>query len=203
MAVERINGLNDPRVKPQTIQHHLKRYQFAVKATRKYALDFACGSGYGTNMLAEAGYHAIGIDISKETLQKASAKYQHVQFYCGSLTSEKVWSEIYSKWNNKIDLITFFEAIEHFSKTEGQKIVELAFCCLKPNGVFIVSTPRKANKKYNKFHKSEWIYKELELLLKKYFSGVLSYSQTWEDGQIDPKGTENKKEDFYIFLCVK
>ena len=49
---------------------HLVRYQLAAKLARgKKVLDIACGSGYGANILAEAGAaQVIAVDISSEAV---------------------------------------------------------------------------------------------------------------------------------------
>ena len=60
---------------------HVARYEFAARALWKQSrvsrvIDFACGVGYGTRILADAGYHARGFDNNKEALDYAQEHYK-------------------------------------------------------------------------------------------------------------------------------
>jgi 2-polyprenyl-3-methyl-5-hydroxy-6-metoxy-1,4-benzoquinol methylase len=58
---------------------HRARYAWAAKALPEASrvLDIACGIGYGTKMLAQAGHDATGADISEESIEFARAHYAH------------------------------------------------------------------------------------------------------------------------------
>ena len=58
---------------------HVARYEFAAKllAPKSRFIDFACGVGYGANVLAKAGHHVTGIDIDAEALAYARRYYKH------------------------------------------------------------------------------------------------------------------------------
>jgi ubiquinone/menaquinone biosynthesis C-methylase UbiE len=44
------------------------------------ALDFGCGTGFSSNILAEAGHHVTGADISTNMLSQAQTKYPSINF---------------------------------------------------------------------------------------------------------------------------
>lgn len=56
---------------------HVARYQFAARVLAKGSrvIDFACGIGYGTRVLADAGLIATGNDIDAEALTYAGEHY--------------------------------------------------------------------------------------------------------------------------------
>ena len=59
------------------LELHLARYRFAAKhVLGRVVVDCACGTGYGSAMLADAGAAAvIGVDISEEAIAYAQAHH--------------------------------------------------------------------------------------------------------------------------------
>lgn len=58
---------------------HVARYEWAASKipAGSRVMDFACGIGYGTNILAQAGHYVHGFDISDEALEYAREHYSH------------------------------------------------------------------------------------------------------------------------------
>lgn len=56
---------------------HVARYEWAAKHAKGGVIDFACGIGYGSNILAQAGHDVIGYDIDREALDYAEKHYAH------------------------------------------------------------------------------------------------------------------------------
>lgn len=191
IIVERVY-LDDKQIRPQTIAHHLARYEFARSAVTggNKGLDLACGSGYGTQMLSEYDYKMKGVDISKEAIEYAQSHYVGPSFACQDICKVKA---------DKYDLITFFEAIEHLPFNAGVKLLKKISKMLLPNGVFIMSTPRKNNGKYNTFHKSEWSYDLIKNTLGSMFSSVTIWGQDWDTAVIDLDHVVDN--DFYVVVC--
>ncbi|MFS3927817.1 class I SAM-dependent methyltransferase [Priestia flexa] len=52
------------------VQQHIKKDGIVI--------DIGCGDGYGTRLLAEAGYKAFGVDLSTEMVEKAKELHQDV-----------------------------------------------------------------------------------------------------------------------------
>jgi len=154
--------------------NHLKRYEFArAFVDGKHVLDLACGVGYGTAYLADAAQHAVGVDVSWEAIEYAVKHYNraNVSFAQGDALMMPFSS-------SSFDAVISFETIEHVPDAELY-LAEVKRL-LKPNGVYIVSTP--AAKTYtrtpaNPYHVQEWPPAEFEALLRRFFSSVALYSQ--------------------------
>lgn len=192
--VERIYP-DDTRVKPQTVAHHKARYKFACETFRKdgeSALDLACGTGYGTEMLRKAGYKTKGVDIDKDAIDFAKSNYPKNNFELNSLQNVVF---------NYYDMITLFEALEHLNYGDGVTLLESIQKSLNPHGIFIMSVPRDTNPKYNKFHLSRWDYQLLNEVLGHIFGAVEILGQDWDTAKISPDSPW--LNDFFIVVCKK
>jgi ubiquinone/menaquinone biosynthesis C-methylase UbiE len=63
-----------------------------------YVADLGCGDGYGSFKLHQAGYHVVGIDLSKEMIEKAKSRGENerLQFLQGDLTKLPFSDETFS-----------------------------------------------------------------------------------------------------------
>lgn len=88
---------------------HVMRYQWAAKALPPASLvaDLACGIGYGSFILAQAGHIVIAIDAEPEAIAYAQEHYAHpnIRHIC-SRAEDLDLSE-------KLDAVISFETIEH------------------------------------------------------------------------------------------
>ncbi len=195
-VVERVY-LDNKKLKPQTIQHHLARYNFASnylpEDERGAALDIACGSGYGTDLLRRAGYRAVGIDIDRKAIAYAKKKYPKNKYITCDVVDFNF--EDFFIFN----LAVIFEAIEHISYSEGLQIIEKVKKNMIKSSVFMLSTPRDINGKYNKLHKSQWDYPVLKNTLGSIFRKVEILGQDWSSGEISDIDVVNN--DFYLAIC--
>jgi ubiquinone/menaquinone biosynthesis C-methylase UbiE len=125
-----------------TAQEHILRYQAcATLATGKAVLDAACGEGYGSDLLARSASQVTGIDLSEATIQQARKTYAsrtNLRFYCGSVTQLPYPDETF-------DLVVSFETIEHLTATDQIKFINEIHRVLKPDGLFVISTPNRIN----------------------------------------------------------
>jgi O-antigen biosynthesis protein len=147
---------------------HIVRYEFvAPLAKGKTVLDIACGSGYGTKVLALAGAQkAIGMDIDETAVAYAQSNYNHpnIEFRAGSATKTGVEDK-------SIDFISSFETIEHI--TDQETYLEEMCRILKDDGLVFVSTPnREVYKEKNPFHVKEFSLDEFKEILGKYFKST-------------------------------
>jgi len=155
---------------------HVVRYQAALPfVDKKTVLDIACGSGYGTNMLATKAKKVFGVDIDPDAVKYANEQYgdKNIEFMTGEAT--KIPLE-----DNSIDVVITFETIEHVKNyrlflTEIDRI-------LKKDGLLLISTPNSLEfTKGNHFHLHEFQYKELVDVVKPHFKYIESYFQgTWK-----------------------
>ena len=154
---------------------HIHRYLFAVPHTRrKKVLDLACGEGYGSALLATSASEVVGMDIAPDAIAHAKAAYKskNLSFKVGAMECIPL--------DDLFDVIVCFEAIEHILNQDllCKEVKRL----LKPNGIFIVSTPNKwvyseNGKTQNSYHLKELDLMELQTLLATYFQHQIIYGQ--------------------------
>lgn len=153
---------------------HLIRYQFASQLVQgKTVLDIACGSGYGSKLLAQAGAaKVIALDASQSVINEAQKNFFHdkIEFRVGE--AEKIALE-----ENTIDLAVSLETIEHLPEEEVF-LRELARV-VKPDGLVVISTPnKKISQEKNPYHFKEFTRQEFERSLKRYFPFCLMINQS-------------------------
>ena len=117
---------------------HWRRYEFAVQhmVVGGATGDFACGTGYGTAMLARGSSVAIGADSNRRVIREITRRYGDVpnlRFLRTNL--------LRLDYDNVFDTIVSFETIEHFQEDEIPDLLSRFGRALKPGGIFIVSTP--------------------------------------------------------------
>src|SRR5262245_11379044 len=157
---------------PTIAYEHLHRYAYAATFVKgKRVLDLACGEGYGSKMMAATASSILGIDIDDQTIQHAKEKYgtENLQFVAGSILSVPIADDHF------FDIIVCFEAIEHID--DHEKLLNEVKRLLKPDGIFIVSTPNKHLYHYeardeNPFHVKELTFEEFQRLLSRHFKSV-------------------------------
>jgi len=159
-----------PWIRNATLAYeHLHRYAFAARfAKGKRVLDLGSGEGYGANILALTAAFVLGIDIDPEAIRHAADKYQknNLRFEVGAFARVPVVEA------GSFDLIVCFEAIEHV-REHDELLIEVKRL-LRPDGLFIVSTPnktvyRKESEEENPYHVSELEPEEFQHLMLRYF----------------------------------
>ncbi|MCL4192740.1 MAG: methyltransferase domain-containing protein [Thermoguttaceae bacterium] len=153
---------------------HLERYNYAAQFVKgQRVLDIACGTGYGSELMAIAGASSVfGIDISADAISfaKKHSISDAIRFEVGDAQN------ICQIGSNSIDVAVSFETIEHISDDRSY-LAEIRRV-LRPGGTYIVSTPdrRLSSSLYpfrrrprNQFHIREYSRSELRRLLSDYF----------------------------------
>ena len=104
-------------------------------AAGKTALDLGCGSGKDAVLLAQAGYQAFGVDISREAIRIAEEHSRRenveVHWHCGSalhLPFEPA----------SFDLITDRGCFHHLTDPEREAYAREIARALKPNGELLL-----------------------------------------------------------------
>lgn len=169
------------RQAPTSIGHaepsHLARYQFALGYIPRDAkvLDVPCGTGYGVKLLASSGAKICGVDISKGAIQHAKEFFSvdGASFYAGNIENMK---QLFPS-DKYFNVVTSFEGIEHVQFPEA--FLDEVNRLLKPDGMFIVSTPRKPHGSPYHFH--EYSRKEFEALLSSRFIIKKMFGQIYTD----------------------
>ncbi len=149
---------------------HISRYAFASRfAPGARALDLGCGTGYGAALLAEQAVNVMGIDVAPEAIRYARSHYPIARLHLAQASASCIPFA-----NASFDLITAFEVIEHLA--DWRSLLSEARRVLRPNGVFLVSTPNKAYytesrgaEGPNPFHEHEFEADEFQAALTEFF----------------------------------
>jgi ubiquinone/menaquinone biosynthesis C-methylase UbiE len=159
---------------------HLHRYNEAIKQVKPNdtLLDIACGTGFGTAMLADASAgKVIGGDIAKEAIEECRSSWVK-----SNMTFQVMDGTQLPFPDNFFDTIVSFETIEH--TTQYPKMLDEFYRTLKPGGQLILSTPNAAitspdGKIGNPFHTQEFKLDELKKLLADTFTSTIVSGQRY------------------------
>ncbi|MDX6555408.1 MAG: hypothetical protein QOD86_1603 [Miltoncostaeaceae bacterium] len=140
---------------------HVSRYLWAAPlAEGRRVLDAACGTGYGSAILAGAGAASVtAVDRSEEALRWArlAAKegVRHERADLAALPFE----------DGAFDLVVCFEAIEHVD--DQDRVLDELVRVLAPGGVLAISSPnRDVYMPGNPYHTSEYLPDEFDAALR-------------------------------------
>ncbi len=154
---------------------HVNRYLFSAQFVNgKTVLDIACGTGYGSELLQQAGAQQVyGVDISAESIEYANEKFGNPQitFKVGSV--DRIPLEDHS-----VDIVVSMETIEHVDSATQKKFLQEVKRVLRNPGMFLVSTPNPPiYPAGNPYHIKELTTDELQHLVHGYFSHVNLFYQ--------------------------
>lgn len=182
-AVERLSEESDVPIPASEWYMHQARYLFAaVRQTRgRDVLDIACGSGYGSALLARYGARSVtGVDLSEQALSEARRNHAHdgVAFVHGDACDPPV--------SGPFGAVVSFETVEHLPDPE--RALDAFARLLAPDGVLVVSTPNRGitnpgktrrDPPPNPFHLVELDRGELMEALRARFGDVRLYGQAY------------------------
>lgn len=159
---------------------HLHRYKEVLKRLKgnEKILDLACGSGFGSNVLANnTSNQVIGGDLSKAAIEQCKQHWIKENLDFLELNGTQL-----SFSSNTFDLIVSFETIEH-TEAFNQMITEFKRV-VKPEGSIFISTPNKkinspSGDIINPFHTQEWYYNEFYNLLEFHFQDFELFGQQY------------------------
>lgn len=129
--------LSDTNTNISNENKHIYRYKFASMFIEGgISLDCACGSGYGSKIIADKADYVWSIDKSNKAIDFAkknnySDNIQYVNKELQNLTFEKEY----------FDNIISLETLEHISKEDMIDFLNNVHRWLKINGCFIGSSP--------------------------------------------------------------
>ncbi len=155
---------------------HLPRYALASELARSAeVLDFGCGTGYGSAMLAATARSVTGLDIDGSALEWARAHHRvdNLRF----LQDDRLAADLPAA---SFDLITCFEMIEHVDETTQRAAIAQFQRLLRADGVLLISTPNpEVTKRYgeNPHHLREMTREEFRGVLGEHFPRVMMLKQ--------------------------
>jgi ubiquinone/menaquinone biosynthesis C-methylase UbiE len=183
----------DPAESPGTLMdaEHRCRYWWAASAAADNdVLDAACGTGYGSVILAEAGAGSVtGIDVSAEAVSAAKERLGDrgsiVQGDVGQLPFE----------DDSFDLVVCLETIEHVA--DGPAVIAEFRRVLRPEGVLLVSSPNPGvYPSGNEHHVHEYAPEELASLVGASFPKAVEYLQhAWIASMVRPPDPARTTEE--------
>jgi len=167
------------RLRKQAV-HHLARYEWAARVLANKApgriLDIACGSGYGSAILADrlSAFEVVGGDYDPRAVEHA------IRHYAGPGNLSYQAADIVGWLDGpggtplgRFDYIVSFDTLEHllFRELALTNIAEN----LSVDGAFLFSTPTRTENLLNpgwEHHKIEYSHRSLYNLMRRYFSRV-------------------------------
>lgn len=149
-------------------------YKFAMKQITSFdtVLDLGCGDGFGCRIISPHASKVIGLDINKKLIQVNNKKNKHKNIL---YVNGNVCSLTYS--NKSFDVVTGIEIIEHILPKNVNAFISEVKRVLKPNGVFICSTPQNSTGSIPvvPWHKKEYSLTEFKAILGSAFLNIKIY----------------------------
>ncbi|MFA6486124.1 MAG: class I SAM-dependent methyltransferase [Candidatus Magasanikbacteria bacterium] len=181
MTIEKERLSVDTFIPPWVRHEHEARFEFASRFVKdKIVVDCACGSGLGSTIFAQAGARQVlAYDISADDIARARQKNNlpNLVFAVGDATSLPCADQ-------SAEVFISLETIEHLFADD--KYLSEVRRVLKPDGVFICSTPNRSvtgpgttiiDHPANKYHVREYSQEEFVDRLKKYFLSIEMFRQ--------------------------
>lgn len=119
---------------------HIARYYFASPYATGRVLDIACGTGYGSHMVAKERKREVteivAVDNDEQTLAYARREYHHqkVAYVQGDALDPQLPRKL-----GMFDTILSFETVEHVQ--DDQRFMNNLYELLKPGGTLVLSSP--------------------------------------------------------------
>lgn len=162
---------------PGVIHEHLHRYLFTEQLVAgKKVLDLGSGEGYGCNLLAKRAATVLGIELDPLAVAHSRNQYDrpNLEFVEGSILRLDAVAD------TSMDVVVCFEVIEHIS--DQDRLLGEVARVLRPDGIFVVSTPDREvyNQSLgfaNPYHLKELDRPEFSALLATHFDHVRMYGQ--------------------------
>ncbi len=216
-----MNEFTGERVVPGEVNvdlwnEHVSRYALAARLTVDASvLDMGCGTGYGSAELACRARSVTGIDVASDAVHYAREHYQlpNLQFDTASCTALPYADASF-------DAVVCFEVIEHLENWPD--LIREARRVLRPDGLFIVSTPNRLyyaesrNKVGpNPFHEHEFELDEFKAALQQQFQSVDILLQNRTecmafyppragrdvDARLDASAGPAEEANFFLAIC--
>lgn len=181
-------------------QEHLARYVYFMHpwCTHRKVLDFAGGSGYGTQILSYAAEAVLGADRDAEAVGYAMRYYHNPKTAFAVCEADNLLAYM---GREKFDVVVSFETIEHLK--EPVLFVEQVAQVLVPGGVFIVSAPENSG---SVWHMKDYTKNDLKttLIAGYQWKNYTYYAQNFgSEALIEWEGDADSEHPTHIFVCQK
>ena len=159
--MERLNTLDDQNYSAVEASIHVGRYSVALPFARgRRVLDIACGEGYGTWLLRQAGAEqAVGVDVSREAITVARQAYSGTDLEFHACDAVEAAERLPA---GSFDLIVSIETIEHVP--DAAAFLEALKRLAAPGAIFIITCPNDhwyySENESNPFHLRKYYFEE-------------------------------------------
>ena len=146
----------------ETMRLHLERYRFAARfAAGKTVVDCACGTGYGSELLAAEGRAArvFGCDLSAEAVEFGRTRHAHPQ------VTFVVGDALRFVPPHPADLWVTLETAEHLPDPEAY--LRRIRAALEPGGVLVASVPTTVSTDGNPYHRCDFTERSFRRLIRR------------------------------------
>jgi SAM-dependent methyltransferase len=188
---------------------HYHRYLFArSRVAGLDVLDVASGEGYGSALLAQVARSVVGVENSEPTVHGAAANFPR-----SNLRFVRADARVLPLADACVDAVVSFETIEHFDRQD--EFLREVRRVLRPDGMFIVSTPDRdvyspAGSAANPYHVHELTRLEFATLLRGAFQHVQMTHQRAligsallsETGSSAPPLVFDRRGDTHFEACI-
>ncbi|MFC0213466.1 class I SAM-dependent methyltransferase [Paenibacillus chartarius] len=180
---------------------HVSRYYFAAPYARGRVLDLACGTGYGSHMIAKERKRevteVVAVDLDEETLRYAKREYHHqkITFLQGDAADRSLPERL-----GQFDTILCFETFEHIA--DEAALMDNLYRMLKPGGILVLSSPfgrGRGMPTSEPFHVHQLTPEEFGELFKRYADVDIYYQR----GVTFEKPRDGVRYFIGIGVCVK
>lgn len=148
---------------------HILRYMFISPWVKgKSVLDAACGSGFGSVLLARNGAAQVtGIDNCAEVIEQCQQNFPDSQVSFRQSSLEHIDDLSLAP----VDCVVSFETLEHVR--DPWLCLDRLSACLKPDGVLILSVPGETDlEENNEFHLHHFTIAQMRAELARRFRTV-------------------------------
>lgn len=161
-------------------------------ASNKICLDLCCGTGWTTYEISKVAAEVVGVDYSHDAIEAARSKYRS-----GNIEYKSMNALNLELADETFDVVVCMEAIEHFTRKDGLRVIQEAFRVLKKRGMLIGSTPAINDRNplllwLLKLQDPYHVYLYSETLLREALSNVF--------GEVN---IELQHEGWFLFTCWK
>jgi SAM-dependent methyltransferase len=94
-------------------------------------LELGCGRGVDTSMLAKAGCHVVGIDLSASAIAKAKARVPTCEFHCQDIRAD------FPSSGAGVGVVVASLSLHYFTRDETLVLVQRIRAALSPDGVML------------------------------------------------------------------
>lgn len=169
------------RIRPDMLHgrvfyEHYKIYQFATSFVRgKKVLDAACGTGYGSELLAREAKEVVGVDYNIEIIKQCRRDYQNQKSNLSFELNDVIELNFPE---DSFDVIASFETLEHVK--DFRKCLSEFRRVLKSDGLLLLSVPNaKFDDPNNPYHINKFSQQMLRKELNRCFKKVKILGQRY------------------------